>query len=92
VNCWKGGRRLPALIRAAAADGNDATASDSDWQPEIVTLPFPDYPSANTRACHGDVTPCFSSTGSWNPDHGRGTGDEAKQVHGRADHRDPEGA
>ena len=42
-------------------------------------------------AC-GDVTPCFSSTGNWNPDHGRGTGDEAKQVHGRADHRDPEGA
>ena len=39
-----------------------------------------------------DVTPCFSSTGCWNPDHRRGTGDEAKQVHGRADHRGAAGA
>ena len=29
----------------------------------------------------GDVTPCFSSTGCWNPVHRKGTGDEAKQVH-----------
>ena len=28
-----------------------------------------------------DLTPCFSSTGWWNPDHRRGTGDEAKQVY-----------
>ena len=34
-----------------------------------------------------DVSPCFSSTGCWNPDHRRGTGDEAKQVCRRADHR-----
>jgi putative transposase len=33
------------------------------------------------------VTPCFSTTGCWNPDHRRGTGDEAKQVRRRADHR-----
>ena len=39
-----------------------------------------------------DVTPCFSSTGSWNPVHRRGTGDEAKQVHRRADHRGAAGA
>jgi hypothetical protein len=38
------------------------------------------------------VTPCFSSTGSWNPDRRRGAGDEAEQVHGRADHRGAAGA
>lgn len=32
------------------------------------------------------MTPCFSSTGCWNPDQRKGTGFEAKQVHRRADH------
>jgi len=44
------------------------------------------------RAGMDHVTPCFSSTGCWNPDYRRGTGDEAKQVHRRADHRGAAGA
>lgn len=45
--------RPVTAIRAADEDGNDATTSDPDWQPEMVTLPFPDYPSAHAQACHG---------------------------------------
>jgi hypothetical protein len=40
-------------IRAADEDGNEATVADPDWEPEMVTLPHPDYPSAHAQACHG---------------------------------------
>ncbi len=50
---------------------------------------LPSEPGSRDARAHRatDVTPCFSSKGCWNPDHRRGTGDEAKQVHRRADHR-----
>ncbi len=45
--------RPVTAIRAADDDGNDATASDPDWEPEMETLPHPDYPSAHAQACTG---------------------------------------
>jgi hypothetical protein len=45
--------RPVTAIRAADEDGNDATAADPDWRPEMETLPFPDHPSAHAQACHG---------------------------------------
>jgi hypothetical protein len=45
--------RPVTAIRAADEDGNDATAADPEWVPEMETLPHPDYPSAHAQACHG---------------------------------------
>jgi hypothetical protein len=45
--------RSVTAIRAADEDGNDATVADPDWEPEMETLPHPDYPSAHAQACHG---------------------------------------
>jgi hypothetical protein len=38
--------RPVTAIRAAADDGNPATAPDPDWAPLLVTPPYPDYVSA----------------------------------------------
>jgi PAP2 superfamily len=38
--------RPVTAIRAAADDGNPATAPDPDWTPLLVTPPYPDYVSA----------------------------------------------
>jgi hypothetical protein len=35
-------------IRAAAGDGNDATAPDAAWEPLLVTPPVQDYPSTHS--------------------------------------------
>jgi hypothetical protein len=38
-------------IRAAAGDGNPATAADSNWEPLRTTPPHPEYVSAHSTAC-----------------------------------------
>ncbi|MGH7504915.1 MAG: vanadium-dependent haloperoxidase, partial [Longimicrobiales bacterium] len=38
-------------IRAAATDGNPATAADADWVPLRTTPPFPEYVSAHATGC-----------------------------------------
>jgi hypothetical protein len=38
-------------IRAADADGNDATGPDPDWVPLRPTPPFPEYVSAHAAGC-----------------------------------------
>ncbi len=43
---WNFWRPITA-IREAAADGNRATAPDSNWTPLIGTPPFPDHPSGH---------------------------------------------
>jgi hypothetical protein len=34
-------------IRNGASDGNDATSEQRDWEPDMVTPPWPEYPSAH---------------------------------------------
>jgi hypothetical protein len=46
-NTW---RPLTA-IRAAQSDGNAETAPDATWVPEMLTLPFPEYPSGHSAVC-----------------------------------------
>jgi hypothetical protein len=58
-------------IRAAATDGNPATAPDAEWEPALPTPPVQDYPSTHSAlgdaaavvlaAVFGDATP-FSLT------------------------------
>jgi hypothetical protein len=43
-NFW----RPYTAIRAAAKDGNDATAAESDWEPSMPTPPVQDYPSTHS--------------------------------------------
>jgi hypothetical protein len=38
-------------IRAAAGDGNPATAADPNWEPLRTTPPHPEYVSAHSTAC-----------------------------------------
>ncbi|MEZ4701298.1 MAG: vanadium-dependent haloperoxidase [Rhodothermales bacterium] len=40
-------------IRQADEDGNPATEKDPDWQPEMVTPPWPEYPSAHAAVGAG---------------------------------------
>lgn len=40
-------------IHAADSDNNPATQSDPSWQPEMVTPPWPDYPSAHAAVAAG---------------------------------------
>jgi PAP2 superfamily len=46
-NTW----RPITAIRAAAHDGNSETQPDPAWEPEMVTLPFPEYPSGHSAVC-----------------------------------------
>ena len=40
-------------IHAADSDNNPATQPDPSWQPEMVTPPWPDYPSAHAAVAAG---------------------------------------
>lgn len=40
-------------IRNADQDGNPATRSDPEWEPEMMTPPHPDYPAALSTLCAG---------------------------------------
>jgi len=40
-------------IRAAAADGNPHTEPDTAWEPEMLTPPWPEYPSAHAAVGSG---------------------------------------
>ncbi len=42
-NTW----RPITAIRAAQQDGNSQTEPDATWEPEMPTLPFPEYPSGH---------------------------------------------
>lgn len=48
-NTW----RPITAIQAAAQDGNPTTQPDGSWEPEMVTLPFPEYPSGHSAVCAG---------------------------------------
>ena len=43
-------------IRQAYDDNNPQTEADSSWQPEMLTPPWPEYPSAHAaeQVCHSD--------------------------------------
>ena len=43
-------------VRAAATDGNPATAPDPGWEPLRPTPPFPEYASAHAAACAAAFT------------------------------------
>jgi hypothetical protein len=40
-------------IHAAERDNNPATRADTSWQPEMVTPPWPEYPSAHSAVAAG---------------------------------------
>ena len=40
-------------IRSGATDGNAKTIADTNWQPEIITPPWPEYPSAHAAVGSG---------------------------------------
>lgn len=40
-------------IRQAELDGNPATDPDHDWEPEMLTPPWPEYPSAHAAVAAG---------------------------------------
>lgn len=40
-------------IRAAGTDGNTQTQPDTSWQPEMLTPPWPEYPSAHASVGSG---------------------------------------
>jgi hypothetical protein len=40
-------------IRNADTDGNENTAADPDWVPEMLTPPWPEYPSAHAAVAAG---------------------------------------
>ena len=53
IVCWNvkyyyDGWRPVTAIHAGAADGNPATAGDSDWVPLLPTPPFPEYTSGHS--------------------------------------------
>src|SRR5829696_460345 len=53
VSCWNDKAywsfwRPVTAIRMADLDGNPATVADPDWEPLLVTPPFPDHPSGHS--------------------------------------------
>jgi len=48
-NFW----RPYTAIRNADLDGNPATETDQDWEPQMTTAPHPDYPAALSTLCAG---------------------------------------
>ena len=49
---WSFWRPVTA-IRRGDEDGNDATAGDPSWAPQITTPPYPDHPSGYTAVTAG---------------------------------------
>ena len=45
--------RPVTAIHAAESDNNPATQADPNWQPEMVTPPWPEYPSAHAAVAAG---------------------------------------
>jgi hypothetical protein len=57
-NTW----RPITAIRSAAQDGNSQTQPDPAWEPEMVTLPFPDYPSGHSAVCSEVITHVYGTS------------------------------
>ena len=51
-------------IRHADKDGNEHTAPDADWQPEMLTPPWPEYPSAHAAVAAGGAEIISGVTGT----------------------------
>ncbi len=56
--------RPVTAIHHADTDGNDKTVGDQAWQPEMMTPPWPEYPSAHAAVAAGGAEIVIETLGS----------------------------
>ena len=79
ISCWEAKYfyelwRPITAIRLASTDGNPDTAEQGDWNPFIVTPPFPEYPSGHSHVSGAAQTVLTTYFGNKMPVEGTSVG------------------